>query len=84
MYTLSPENVFGLTPQPAPNPSAPSPLAASSSPGVTARNVARPWSPDSPLFWFAVLAAATFGLIGFSTHARIGRLRGELDIGDAE
>ncbi len=41
---------------------------------------APPWSPDSPLFWVGVAIAATFGLIGFSTHYHVGRAKGSLTV----
>jgi len=31
-----------------------------------------PAHPDHPLFWFAVFAGVTLGLIGASTHLRVG------------
>ncbi|MFL6144532.1 MAG: hypothetical protein ACJ72N_22050 [Labedaea sp.] len=34
-----------------------------------------PWSPDSPLFWFGVVAALTFGLVAVSTSIRVGPAR---------
>lgn len=37
--------------------------------------------PDNPVFWFGVVAAVTFGLIGFSTHARIGRAEAGIEVG---
>jgi len=35
----------------------------------------------NPLTWFGLLAAATFGLIGFSSTARVGKARGKLSLG---
>jgi hypothetical protein len=35
----------------------------------------------NPLTWFGILAAATFGLIGFSSTARVGKARGSVKIG---
>lgn len=29
-------------------------------------------SPEDPLFWFAVIAGVTLGLVGASTHLRVG------------
>lgn len=29
-------------------------------------------SPQDPLFWFAVIVASTLGLVGASTHLRVG------------
>jgi hypothetical protein len=44
-------------------------------------NSDKPWHPDSPLFWFGMLAAVTFGLIGASTTVRLGPFRGQLGAG---
>lgn len=39
-------------------------------------NGAVPWSPDSPVFWLAVLGLGTlFGFIGASADFRVGRAR---------
>jgi hypothetical protein len=35
-------------------------------------------SPDHPLLWFGALAAVTLGLIGFSTHAKVGPVKASL------
>lgn len=35
----------------------------------------------NPLTWFGLLAAATFGLIGFSSTARVGKARGSVSLG---
>lgn len=40
-----------------------------------------PWSPDSPLFWFGILAAASVGLMGYSTTVRVGPAKAGLEIG---
>lgn len=41
----------------------------------------RPWHPDSPLFWFGMLAAVTFGLIGASTAVRVGPFKAGVSAG---
>jgi hypothetical protein len=38
-------------------------------------------SMRNPLTWFAIFAAATFGLIGFSSTARVGKARGKVSLG---
>lgn len=40
-----------------------------------------PWSPRNPLFWFGVVAAATFGLMGYSTTVRVGPAKGSVELG---
>jgi hypothetical protein len=39
------------------------------------------WSPDNPLFWFGVLAAASVGLMGYSTTVRVGPAKAGVEIG---
>lgn len=41
----------------------------------------RPWHPDSPLFWFGILGAVTFGLIAASTTIRVGPFKASLGAG---
>ena len=38
--------------------------------------------PDHPFFWFATFAAVTFGLIGASTHVRIGPFKAGASAGE--
>ena len=40
-----------------------------------------PWSPDHPLFWFGAVAAFTVGLIGASTHLRVGPFKADASLG---
>ena len=62
---------------------APAPAAAESAlnslptPFAGASTASKPWHPDSPLFVFGVLAAATFGLMAFSTSGtvRVGKTK---------
>lgn len=44
----------------------------------------QPWHPDSPLFWFGMLAAVTFGLIGASTAVRVGPFRAGVTAGKTD
>lgn len=39
--------------------------------------------PDHPFFWFALIAGVTVGLIGASTHLRVGPFRAGIDAGDS-
>lgn len=39
--------------------------------------------PDHPFFWFALVAGATIGLVGASTHLRVGPARAGIDVGKA-
>jgi hypothetical protein len=42
-----------------------------------------PWSPDSPLFWAAVLAGLTLlGFVGASVHVRAGRFGARAEVND--
>lgn len=42
----------------------------------------RPWSPDSPIFWIAVIAGASFaGIVGASVHLHAGPARAGASIG---
>lgn len=48
-----------------------------------ADKAAVPWSPDSPLFWGAVLGAATLiGLLGASVQVRAGKTRARAEVGN--
>lgn len=40
-----------------------------------------PIHPDHPLFWFAAFAAVTLGLIGGSTHLRVGPFKASASAG---
>jgi hypothetical protein len=39
------------------------------------------FSPREPLFWFAVIAATSFGLAAYSTTIRVGGSQVSLDVG---
>jgi hypothetical protein len=56
-------------------------LTAVASPSADASAAAKPWDPQSPLFWFAGISALTFGLMAFSTTARVGKGTLHLDVG---
>lgn len=50
-----------------------------------ADKAAVPWSPDSPLFWGAVVAGLTlFGIIGASASVRVGRARAGVEVNDRD
>jgi hypothetical protein len=55
--------------------------AATSSAGPSLEIKSPPWSPESPLFWFGILAAASFGLMGYSTTVRVGPAKAGVEIG---
>lgn len=38
-------------------------------------------NPENPVVWLLGIAAATLGLIGFSTHVRVGPARAGVDLG---
>lgn len=40
-----------------------------------------PLSPSSPLFWFGVVAAASVGLMAYSTSVRIGPAAASVSLG---
>ena len=41
------------------------------------------FSPREPLFWFAVIAATSFGLAAYSTTIRVGGSAVSVDVGKA-
>lgn len=47
----------------------------------TASSSAPPWSHENALFWFAAFGAVTFGLIGASTHLRVGPFKAAVSAG---
>jgi hypothetical protein len=49
--------------------------------GPTSAMSDKPWSPDSPLFWFAVVAAATFGLMAANVHIKVGPFKAGVSAG---
>jgi hypothetical protein len=56
-------------------------IGRSSGPAMSTTPVASLTSLHNPLTWFALLAALTFGLIGFSSTARLGKARARINIG---
>lgn len=38
--------------------------------------------PDNPMLWLVGLGAVTLGLIGVSTHVRVGKISAGIDAGD--
>lgn len=71
---------YGLTPD-GPVSTTPSELHAVASPSEGAAASAKLLSPSNPLFWFAGIAAVTFGLMAFSTSVRIGKGSASLSLG---
>lgn len=57
-------------------------LTSIPTPTQGAADEANPWHPDNPLFWFAGLAALTFGLMAFSTTVRVGGARASVSVGN--
>lgn len=53
--------------------------APSAGPALTTKEP--PWSPRNPLFWFGIIAAATFGFMGYSTTVRVGPAKGSVELG---
>lgn len=78
---IDPYHMLGAKPAEA-LPSTPghSPLSAATASQLD-RHGNKPWHPDSPLFWFGILAATTLGLIGASTSVRLGPFKGALSAG---
>jgi hypothetical protein len=60
---------------------APPGIARSTGPGSVNAGSTSLTSFRNPLTWFAIFAAATFGLIGFSSSARVGKARVKANIG---
>ena len=77
----SPVAKYGLTDS-APSP-ATTELTAVATPREGAAAAAQPWNPDNPLFWFAAIAAVTFGAAAFSTNVRVGNARAGVSVGKA-
>ncbi|MEU0788034.1 hypothetical protein ABZ341_41710 [Streptomyces sp. NPDC006173] len=55
--------------------------AATPSAGPSIAVKSPPWSPDNPLFWFGVIAAASVGLMGYSTTVRVGPAKAGISVG---
>lgn len=70
---VSAESVLGLnTAQVPPSAQVSTMPGVARASGPTTKNQPPPWSPDSPLFWFAALAGVTFGFVAVSTSVRVG------------
>lgn len=59
-------------------------LNSVATPSEGAEAAAQPWNPENPLFWFGVLAAATFGLMAVSTTVRVGGAKASVSLGDTK
>lgn len=58
-----------------------SPLHSIAGPGVADALSAKPWHPQSPLFWFGAVAAFTFGLMAVSVSGRVGPAKAAVSVG---
>jgi hypothetical protein len=56
-----------------------SPLPAVAGPSLS--QVAPAWHPDSPLFWFGLIAAAAVGFAFASTTVRVGPVKAAASVG---
>lgn len=57
-------------------------LARSAGPALLDRDGdSKPWHPDSPLFWFGMLAAVTLGFVAVSTSVRVGPFKAAAAVG---
>jgi lauroyl/myristoyl acyltransferase len=56
-------------------------IARSTGPAAATQGSTSLVSLRNPLTWFGIFAAATFGLIGFSSTARVGKARGKVSLG---
>ncbi len=74
---------YGLT-QGGPVTTAPTELSAVATPAEGAAAAGQPWSPTNPLFWFGVIAAATFGLMAVSTSVRVGKATASVSLGSTK
>lgn len=83
---FDPFHIYGVKPPGAANGAPVEPMATlgqSAGPALLERDERRPWHPDSPLFWFGVLAATTLGLIGASTSVRVGPFKAAVAAGES-
>lgn len=72
------------TPASAISPGAMPSIGRSTGPNASTQASTSLVSLRNPLTWFGLLAATTFGLIGFSSTARIGKARGTVSVGTKE
>lgn len=77
----TPASVYGLS-SGGPASSSVSELSSISAPSAAGARAESLVHPDNPLVIFAVLAAATFGLMAFSTSVRVGHTTASLSLGD--
>lgn len=49
--------------------------------GPSTKGTAAPLSPSGPLFWIGVIAAASVGLMAYSTTVRVGPASASLSLG---
>jgi hypothetical protein len=56
-----------------------SPLPGVAGPSI--KGTASPLSPSGPLFWIGVIAAASVGLMAYSTSVRVGPASASLSLG---
>lgn len=71
---------FGLSPR-VPTTTASTELHAVATPSALGAEQSKLLSPENPLFWFGVIGAVTFGLMAFSTEARVGNVKAGLSVG---
>jgi hypothetical protein len=79
---LNPMTHFGLIPTASGASAAGAGLPASS-PSASAQDSGdKPWSPDSPIFWIAVIMAASFaGIVGASVNVKAGPAKAGASVG---
>lgn len=86
LLALDPFHLAGVRavsgPSPAASDAAPSDLRGGPGRLTDIAGPGKPWSPDSPLFWFGLIAAVTFGLIGGATQIRVGPFTASASAGD--
>jgi hypothetical protein len=57
------------------------PLTMAAGPSTLEGSSDKPWHPDSPLFWFGMLLAASLGFIAASTSIRVGPFKAAVAAG---
>lgn len=62
----------------------PTELTAVPSPSKGAEDTVKTFSRENPLFVFGLIGAVTFGLMGFSTSARVGKTTASVSIGETK
>lgn len=81
--TLNPLDHFGLQTGATSGPSAAGAgLPVTSASSTVTDGGDKPWHPDSPIFWVAVIMAASFaGIVGASVHVKAGPARAGASVG---